>query len=242
MSMKKTVNRILKILKILKMLCLLSFILLSSLSMHTIYQNCVMQTSLNNVEIIYSETAENELYSKMKDINSDYKGWLTVYGTAIDGPVVQGADNTEYLRKDFFGDTVISGSYFLDENVTDNSNLIIYGHMMRDDTMFGPLKNYKDIEFFKNNKIISWQTENSTEYYELFAGMIVSGSANDTDYLNIQDWTEVLNEQGLEIIKERSFIFLQDISIPYKKEKYLFLVTCENFYNDNKIVLVSKKM
>ena len=83
---------------------------------------------------------EEKDWSKgMLAINPDYVGWLTVYGTTADGPVVQGEDNNEYLRTNIYGEHATAGTLFMDSIVDMDSggNLIIYGHHMRDDTMFG---------------------------------------------------------------------------------------------------------
>ena len=131
---------------------------------------------------------EDEWTPELLSINEDYVGWLTVYGTGADGPVVQGEDNDEYLRKDFYGNYLVAGTFFMDEMVDvkdETGNRIIYGHMMNDDTMFGSFKQYKNLDFFKKNNIIRWEDRFGESYYKLFAALLVSGSSTNTNYLNI---------------------------------------------------------
>lgn len=56
----------------------------------------------------------NESFDKLHEINEDIVAWLSLGGTNIDFPVVQGNDNLTYLNKDIYGDFALSGSVFLD--------------------------------------------------------------------------------------------------------------------------------
>lgn len=105
------------------------------------------------------EVKQNSPYNKttldLSDINKDYRGWIDIDGTNIDYPVLQAKDNSYYLKKDINKNYLPSGSIFLDyrNNRFEDSNTVIYGHYMRNNTMFGELKKFKDKKFFdKNNK------------------------------------------------------------------------------------------
>ena len=178
---------------------------------------------------------EDEWAPELLNINEDYVGWLTVYGTGVDGPVVQGKDNNEYLRKDFYGNYLAAGTFFMDEMVDvkeEAGNRIIY------------LKQYKDLEFFKKNNIICWEDRFGESYYKLFAALLVSGSATNTNYLNIQQWAGHLDEKQtqdmLQTLKDRAYLYQED---PFRGEgQYLFLVTCEYSQYEGKLVLVGEKL
>lgn len=107
----------------------------------------------------------------LSSINPDYKFWINVEGTNIDYPVVQGIDNDFYLNRDFNKNYLPAGSIFLDyrNNFKKDSNSVIYGHHMRNSTMFGQMEKFKNKEFFENNKTITIKTDNSTYNYEIFA-------------------------------------------------------------------------
>lgn len=88
----------------------------------------------------------------LKQINPDYVGWLLLPGTGIDYPVVQGKDNAYYLDHLFDGTKNKAGCLFLDaENDSDFSsrNSIIYGHYMKNKSMFYELSSYKEQSWWK---------------------------------------------------------------------------------------------
>ena len=128
---------------------------------YLLFQNAkqTKETQDLNVQLVEMrqevETEEdNTDWSKgMLDINSDYKGWLTIYGTQISEPVVQGETNETYLRTNINKEHAEAGTLFLDEttDLTQDGNLIIYGHKMNDGTMFGTLDKYQDQTLFEQH-------------------------------------------------------------------------------------------
>lgn len=94
-------------------------------------------------------------FEELLKLNPDVCAWLTLDGTEVDYPILQGEDNYEYLNKNVYGEFALSGSLYLDSNnsrdFTDKYSLI-YGHHMADHLMFGDLDLYKDEEFFNENK------------------------------------------------------------------------------------------
>lgn len=89
-------------------------------------------------------------------INPEYRLWLSVPGTGIDYPVVQHEDNQYYLTHNFHQEEQISGSIFADCTTVPLAadNTIIYGHNMKDGSMFAGLKKYKEEAFYKENPVI----------------------------------------------------------------------------------------
>ena len=124
----------------------------------------------DNIYTEIRETKENS-NKNLSSINDDYMFWINVKGTNIDYPVVQGEDNDFYLNHGFNKEYLSSGSIFLDyrNNFNDDFNSVIYGHHMRNRTMFGELMKFKEEEFFKNNKDITITTKDKTYDYEIFA-------------------------------------------------------------------------
>lgn len=100
----------------------------------------------------YKPTVDDSLsFEELQEKNSDVFGWLTVYGTGIDYPLVQGEDNWQYLNYAPDGSYSLSGSIFLDsKNARDFSDYlnIIHGHHMADSVMFGDLDKFQDRKFF----------------------------------------------------------------------------------------------
>ena len=93
---------------------------------------------------IYRPTEEDYGdFDELKAQNSDVCGWITIYGTHVDYPIVQSEDNSTYLMRNPRGEYSLSGSIFMDYmNQKDFSdfNTIIYGHNMRNGSMFGTFR------------------------------------------------------------------------------------------------------
>ena len=91
-------------------------------------------------------------FGQLRDINPDVCGWLTLDGTAIDYPVVQGESNFTYLNTDVYGSFALAGSIFLDVDCDADLSgrySLLYGHHMENGRMFGDLDKYKDGAFFQ---------------------------------------------------------------------------------------------
>ena len=88
--------------------------------------------------------------------NEDYRGWLNVENTNIDYPVLQSYDNQYYLDKDINREYLMSGSIFMNylNDGFNDENTVLFGHNMRNKTMFAQLKKYKEKEFFYGNNNI----------------------------------------------------------------------------------------
>lgn len=222
---------------------------------YLLFQNAkqTKETQDLNVQLVEmrqeAETEEdNTDWSKgMLDINSDYKGWLTIYGTQISEPVVQGETNETYLRTNINGEHAEAGTLFLDEttDLTQDGNLIIYGHKMNDGTMFGTLDKFEDEEFFDNNGTVCWESEKGKEYYQIFALLVLPGYSTDPNFIDLQAWNNVLDEEQtadmLNTIADRASIFRGE-SFNLEKDKYLFLVTCDYSINNGRLVLVGRRL
>jgi len=90
----------------------------------------------------------------LRDINPDYIGWIYVPGTRISYPIVQGQDNDRYLHTTFRGEERPAGAIFMDYRVTEKfeaHTTMIYGHNMRDGSMFAGLNDYLDPSFIDQN-------------------------------------------------------------------------------------------
>jgi len=95
---------------------------------------------------IFRPSDEDEAsFQELQAINSDVFAWLTVFGTNIDYPVVQGEHNMFYVSRDARGNHSLAGSIFLDSDACNNFtdfSAVLYGHHMARGAMFG------DIEYF----------------------------------------------------------------------------------------------
>lgn len=112
-------------------------------------------------------------FSALQSENSDIYSWITIPGTRIDYPVVQKEDELDYylmhnLNGSYGYPGCIYTQYYNAKDWKDN-NTVIYGHNMKDGTMFTALHRYKDSEFFEENPYVYIYTENEILVYKIFA-------------------------------------------------------------------------
>ena len=109
-------------------------------------------------------------FAALQQINPDIVAWLRIPGV-LDYPVVQGTDNSYYLHHTFRKEYNIAGSIFLDaRNMADfsDSKNIIYGHNMRNGSMFHVLRKFQDLDFYQSNREIwLYLPDGSVEVYEI---------------------------------------------------------------------------
>ena len=99
--------------------------------------------------------------------NADCIGWLSIDGTSISYPVMHTpSDPQKYLRRNFYGKYSQSGVPFLDGRCSlQSTNLIIYGHNMKNGTMFADLKKYVDREFLNAHRTVRFETADGIRYF-----------------------------------------------------------------------------
>lgn len=109
--------------------------------------------NLNNNSNENTDININELYN----INKDLIGWIKINNTDINYPVMQTKNNPDYyLRRNFNKEYSSWGTPYLEEecNMNSSSNLVIYGHHINGNKMFGELEKYKDKNFYESHKYI----------------------------------------------------------------------------------------
>lgn len=99
--------------------------------------------------------------------NSDCIGWLSIDGTNISYPVMHTpSEPQKYLRRNFYGRYSQSGVPFLDGRCNlQSTNLIIYGHNMKNGTMFSNLKKYVDRDFLNAHRTVKFEMVDGIRYY-----------------------------------------------------------------------------
>ena len=115
-------------------------------------------------------------FSKLMTRNSDVTGWLYCAGTPINYPVVQAKDNDKYLHADLSGKYLRSGTLFVDYRnaaIGKDRQYILYGHSMKNNTMFGSLMDYKKQSYYDAHPVLYYLTPNAEYRIELFAGCVM---------------------------------------------------------------------
>ena len=163
--------------------------------------------------------------------------WIQIPNTEINYPVVQTDDNEYYLKHSFKKEINISGTVFVDyrNNIDEDRNLILYGHNMRNGTMFNNLTNFKEESFFNNNNIINIVRNNILYQYEVFSVYV-----EDESKVNIE--TEFIDNEAFAsyVLNEGSkSMFNKDIEIS-NEDKIITLVTCSYEYTGARTILVAK--
>ncbi len=125
-------------------------------------------------------------YDELKKINEDFAGWLYYEPLDISYPIVRGNDNDYYTHYTFEGEKNSSGAIFMDFlNKTDCSdyNTIVYGHNMRNGTMFGSLKKMlNDSSIQEENPNFYVFTEDKAYMYEIFAVYLTQADSRTYDH------------------------------------------------------------
>ena len=131
---------------------------------------------INNISTnVLEEDAQNEVIDTVKELqneNADVIAWIKINDTNINYPVVQTNDNDYYLYRNYRKENSNYGSIFIDKNSdieNTNSNIIMYGHNMKDGSMFGDLLKYEDEEYYNNHKYIEFVTNTNSSTYEIIA-------------------------------------------------------------------------
>lgn len=108
----------------------------------------------------------------LRNTNERVLGWIHIPDSAIDYPLMAVNDNNEYLRRAWDGSKNSAGCIFLEcKNQRDLSdfNTLIYGHYMRNGTMFGSLKYYAEAEYWQTHPFIYIVTDESVRRYAVFS-------------------------------------------------------------------------
>ena len=108
----------------------------------------------------------------LREVNEDVVGWLAIPGTEVSYPLIRPQDNETYLSRSWDGTPTSAGSIFLDCRVAwepRGFNTIIYGHNMRNRTMFGSLRDYRGDSYWREHPEICLIDSGGVHYYDIFA-------------------------------------------------------------------------
>lgn len=206
------------------------------------YENDLIDSS-ENIENKNNKENDEVKFGDLLALNKDIIGWINISNTKIDYPVVQTENNDYYLDNNVLGERSSEGAIFMDfrnsigDSLDDySSNTIIYGHNMKNGTMFKDLIKFKDQEFFIGNNVIILDTIYEETEWEIFSVYVT-----DTDFYYIQTDFENSEEFAgfLAIIKGKS-LYKNDVQVN-SNDKILTLSTCSYEFNDARFVVHAKK-
>lgn len=189
-------------------------------------------------------------FDLLKSENPDFKGWLTASGANVDMPVYQGEDDEYYLKHNQKKEYNIHGALYLSsEDVlgryTRDKNFVIYGHDMKDGTMFSDLGNYRDISVYRSNPNISFSTAYGDEVYKIYAVFLLNADpADDNNYLYDIGKSSFKNEEEFDSwvdeARTRSIINTE-VDLQYGDD-ILTLVTCADDFENARLVVMARRV
>lgn len=121
---------------------------------------------------IIEETEDNKIidWNDLKSINEDIVAWIEIENTPVNYPILKDNNNLYYLKHNFNKKYNNNGSIFtLNKDFIQDDEVIIYGHNMRNKTMFSILGNYLNTNFLKKHQIMKIYTENKNYVATIFS-------------------------------------------------------------------------
>lgn len=164
-------------------------------------------------------------FDELRKINPDVRGWIYIEGIDISYPIVQGSDNDEYLHHTYEGTYNFAGSIFLEyTNKSDFSdcNTIIYGHNMKNGSMFGTLRYFTEKDAYTKSPYFWILTPEGNYRYEIFAAYVTP--VNSDTYTLFKGPDKEFKEY-MENMKADSEIPTRDMEMDVK-DKVITLSTC----------------
>ena len=200
--------------KIINITITLFFSFLLFISSYALYDSYQIIESVSIDEELISD---DNPYLKVKSFNEDIIGWINIYNTSINYPILKGKDNNEYLSKNYKGDYSFSGSIFLDyrnSSLFDDDYSILYGHHLKKGGMFSDIKRYKKSSYLSShNKGILY-------------------AEKETHDIEVVLYKKISTQSKLYDLKEK-------VKNIYKtKEKLLILSTCSDSYSSDRLIII----
>jgi len=191
---------------------------------------------------MFKPTAESgdKPFKELQDKNSDVFAWLTVYGTNIDYPVVQGKDNIKYVNTSVEGKHSLSGAIFLDyrssPDFSDFSS-ILYGHYMDAAAMFGEIGMFSNEEYFDARKYGTLYYDGQERGLEFFA--FIHADAYDNSVFRVKVTGEDEQQAYLQLLIETAMHTRDDVAVTID-DRIVLLSTCSSTSTNGRDILVGK--
>lgn len=191
------------------------------------------------------ETFASE-YEVLSERNSDFWGWVKIEGTQLSYPVMYTPDDPEhYLRLDFDGNYSTRGVPFLDGACSDDcGNYIIYGHHMKDGTMFGSLLSYAKKDYWEAHPTIQLNTSEGQNTYTILAAFYAKVyNREDSGVFRYYQYTDLTDPELFnEYVEQVRAAALYDTDIEVQTgDRLLTLSTCSYHTKNGRFVVVARK-
>lgn len=191
----------------------------------------------------FPATGENlSEYQILLDWNPDFVGWLEIEGTTVRYPVVQTPDDPEaYLYRHFDGTESTRGCIFADGScdVDLSDNITLYGHNMKDGTMFADLIRYENSAFCQAHPTIRFDSLTERRTYRVFAVFRTTAIAGEG--FAYHQFTDARNEADFNAFIDHILaisLYSTDIT-PQYGDQVICLSTCESYEDHERFVVAA---
>lgn len=212
-----------------------------------LYSNLAAVREQDTQQETASEPEKQASYRNLYLENADMVGWIQIEGTSIDYPVMQTpADPNYYLKHDFEKHYTDYGCPFMQADcdaLAPSDNLIIYGHNMKDGSLFADLAKYGSKDFWQTHKTVWFDTELGSYAYEIFAVIHTTVQADAADafpfYLFVNATAPEDFADYVSACKARA-LYDTGIFAEYG-DKLLTLSTCDNITDNGRLLVIAKQ-
>ncbi|MEK8131491.1 class B sortase [Paenibacillus filicis] len=176
-------------------------------------------------DAVHPERPVRSKFKPLLELNPEVVGWIRLEGSPIDYPVVQGADNDHYLTRNYKGEASKAGSIFMDfrnDIASDTRHTILYGHRMKDGTMFGELKQYINRDYYEAHRAFHFDTLYESYTAEVFAAYYTT---TDFHYIETEFQDDAAYAGFLQDIQQQS-LYPRDVELG-PGDRLLTLSTCD---------------
>lgn len=185
-------------------------------------------------------------YAGLYAENPDTIGWLKIDETELDNVVMFSRhDNEKYLHTDFYVNSSYRGCLFVDGwcDVLTSDNIIVYGHHMKDGSMFGVIVDYQSDEFYKQHKYISFDTIYEKQTYEVVAAIQTELPSDGEEGFRYNEYTGSDEKSFAEYAKFIDKNKLYDTGVRISPgDKLLTLSTCAYHTENGRFIVIAKKV
>ena len=210
-----------------------------------------VKSMIEKADDIYGNESAKEkpILEKYQDLyreNSDFAGWITIKGTNIDYPVMQSLGDREYyLHRDFYKKDSYGGVPFVGTGDINKGTerLFLYGHNMKNGTMFADLLKYQDKDYWEKHSYVFLNTLREEHQYRIFAVLRVAEEewTKDTG-LFYQDLGSRISDGSSKIKELKERAIFETFIIPDGKTQLLYLVTCSERQSEERIVIAAERI
>ena len=244
LSKKRRVLRLLN--SLVSLVLIIALFLFGAYAVYALWDNNQVYQAAEDVQMELKRlkpSADGEdgpTFEELLKINPDVCAWITMDGTKIDYPVLQGENNLSYINKDVYGRFALAGSIFLDcrnqKDFSDPYNLL-YGHHMSESHMFGDLDLYEKESFFRKNTTGTLLLPGKV--YDLKVLAFIRVTASEEEIFNLDVFRN--DSAGVaRFTQQKAQLKNEELETISPDDQLLALSTCSSDFTDARVIVLTK--